>query len=601
MITIQHMFGPLQGTSQSFDDDKSRIEFGRDPDQCDVAYPADDAIVGRRHFALVRKLSGDWAVDLYGQHFVTIDGLPAEPDQAVPSGASFRLGRSDGPGFTVAIERAEAPGKLIRTDIQEAPTPVRALVRRVAIAGVAIAVAISAATGLWIVRDRAERDAEREHVAATYAKLAEEQEQLIKQAAQGQPDRINPKAIDRMRRATYHVYLQDKDGRQFASGTAWVVGPDLLATNAHVAEGRDELKPGERMFVRQPGKGGAALEVIEHLKHPGFAAFRNYIKGKDTAYLPRFRTGAPMAVIGGLAYDVALLRVKGKLPKELILEVAPKDELLALEPGMPLASAGYPSENITGGEILPIGATPQVHFGSVSALTDYFYLPTDAEHNLLVHHSIGGTGGSSGSPVIGPSGRVVALINANNFLFIPDRGGETRAPSGALIAYAQRADILLDLIQKRAESALETDKSYWDRQMANFKRGVDAFGDWVLDKQKPSQQASAQVVSEAEEKLEAADMQIGSDGKKQRVKVTKLDLAADKIYTIFAYAEKQTPIKLYLVDANDQKVAESEGDRWFPSLKFKPAANGVWSLYVVGPDEDIGVTVKLYTWQSPAS
>jgi hypothetical protein len=596
MIAIHHVSGPLAGTTRSFEEDKDRIEFGRDPDQCDVVYPVDDVRVGRRHFALRREPSGDWAVDVYGEHFVSLDGLPAEADQPALSGSTFRLGRADGPGFTVTFDRADLPG--LRTSDQEAPAPVRVAMHRLAIAGGVIAIGLAAAIGFWVTKEQAEREADRKHVAATYASLVEKQEKLSDQQARVVSDRIDPKAIDRLRRATYLVFLQDKEGRQAAQGTAWVIGTDLLATNSHVAEIRDELKPGEKLFVRQPGQKGATLEVTEHVKHPGYTAFPLYIKDKDTTYLSRFQSGIPRGIDAGLGYDVALLRVKGKLPKELILKIAPKEELLALEPGLPLASAGYPSEYILGASVLPLGATPQVHFGNVTALTDYFHLPTDMEHSLLVHHSIPGTGGASGSAIVGPSGRVVAVVNAANFLGAGDGG---RIPNAAAVNYGQRADLVTDLLEKKAESALEADKAYWDRQMANFKRGVDAFGAWVLDKQQPDPKAAAQSVFEKSDRLEAADMQIRSDGKNRRVKVLKLDLAAGKTYTIFVYAENQTAIKLYLVDGGDQKVAESSGDYWYPSFKFQPPADGSWPLYVDGPDMDTTFTIKLYAWQSPAS
>lgn len=602
MITISHLSGELAGQTQSFDDKKDRLVFGRDPDRCDVIYPADETVVGREHFALVQKLSGDWAVDLFGAHFVSVDGVAAEADQFVPSGSTLRLGRSDGPGFTVTYDRSLLPEELRRTSYQEAPAPVRILLRRLAIAGGAVTVALALAIGGWIVKDRADLEADRKHTAAIFASLVEEKKKAIEAEARGAEDRINSRAIDRLLRATYLVFMQDKEGRQFASGTAWVISPNLLATNSHVAAERDELKAGERLFVRQPGLKGATFEVIEHTKHPGYAAFPLYIEGKDPAFIPSFRSGAPTRLEAGIGYDVALLRVKGKLPKDSIMEVAPKEELLALAPGLPLASAGYPSENILGQSVLPMAATPEVHFGNLSALTDFLFLPTDAEHSLLIHHSIPGTGGASGSAIIGPSGHVVAFVNMNNFLCLSSSENSCeRVPSGAEIAYGQRADLIVDLLQGRAEQAFEADKPYWDRQMANFKRGADVIGAWLLNKQKPDLKSGAQLVSEKKEKLEAADMQVGSEGKNQRVRVTKLDLSARETYTIIVYAENQAPVKTYLLDQDDKKVAENTSDYWYPSIKFKPPADGTWSLYVVGPDADTSFTVKVYAWRSPTS
>jgi pSer/pThr/pTyr-binding forkhead associated (FHA) protein len=600
MVTVSHVSGPLAGKSENFDDKKDRIEFGRDPDVCDVVYPADDTTVGRRHFALRREPSGDWAVDVYGDHFVDLDGVPVEPDQPVPSGAVLHLGRSDGPGFKVIVEREDASTKLGLTAIQDKPAPVRVLLRRLAIGGGVVAVALAAAIGGWVVYERAEREAERKRIAATYASLVEKQQELSQAQPRDDAGRIGQKAIDKLVRATFLVFRQDKEGHRDAQASAWVVGPDLLATNSHVAEIGDELEPGEKLFVRQPGAKGATFEVVEWIKHPGYKAFPRYLLGKDTSYLPAFRSSKPQEMIdlGGGGYDVGLLRVKGKLPKDAILEIAPKDEIMALTPGMALASAGYPMEQISGRQVLPIGATPQVRFGNLNALTDYFFLPTDAAHSFLIHHSVPSAGGASGSAIMGPSGRVVAVLNAGNYYFLPHL---PRIGVAAGIGYAQRADLVTDMVQKRADAAFEADKSYWDWQMSNFKRGVDAFGDWVLEKHRGNSSSVPEIVSENKGKLEAADLQVGKDGKNQRVKVTRLDMSSGKTYTVFVYADNQTAIKFYLVDAHDQKAAESSGDNWYPSLNFKPPADDSWSLYVVGPDEDTTYTVKIYSWRAKDS
>jgi hypothetical protein len=64
MITIRHHSGPLAGTQQQIEAKSDRIVFGRDPEFCDIVYPPDATVIGRRHFALVKKPSGEWTFDL---------------------------------------------------------------------------------------------------------------------------------------------------------------------------------------------------------------------------------------------------------------------------------------------------------------------------------------------------------------------------------------------------------------------------------------------------------------------------------------------------------------------------------------------------------
>ncbi len=103
-ITIRHLDGPLAGQEQSFDDSYASIVFGRDPEACQVVYPPDYTVVGRRHFELRRGRAGDYTIGLFGKRYVEIDGVPAEEGMPVRSGSIFRLGRPDGPSFKIQFQ-----------------------------------------------------------------------------------------------------------------------------------------------------------------------------------------------------------------------------------------------------------------------------------------------------------------------------------------------------------------------------------------------------------------------------------------------------------------------------------------------------------------
>ena len=294
----------------------------------------------------------------------------------------------------------------------------------------------------------------------------------------------------------------------------------------------------------QPGANGATYPVTQHLFHR-YTSFPQFVFGQDPAFVPSFRGDQP-SEIEGYGYDIGLLRIEGQLPPDLVMTLAPKEELLALKPGAPLASAGYPYENVSGDTVIAVAATPQVHYGNVTALTDFLFLPTAPACSYLVQHSIPGTGGSSGSLIVASSGHVVAIDDAGNF---GPRGESSArgAPSGVEINYAQRADLIADLIGGQAQAAYDADRPYWTTQLAKFQRGYEVIGQWVLESARPDAESTADLVSETTGLMTGDDMRVDPDThKKQRVKVDTLNLTAGTSYFVLVYADRETPIAIYL-------------------------------------------------------
>src|SRR4249919_1757164 len=95
MLTIRHLNGPQAGTEVKIDSDKERVVFGRQLD-CDVQFPPEETAVARHHFALVRKPSGAWTIELFGTPYVAINGQPADNGQVVHDSAKIELGRVGG-------------------------------------------------------------------------------------------------------------------------------------------------------------------------------------------------------------------------------------------------------------------------------------------------------------------------------------------------------------------------------------------------------------------------------------------------------------------------------------------------------------------------
>jgi hypothetical protein len=306
MLTIRHLNGAHAGTETQIDASKDRVTVGRQLD-CDVQYPPEETAVARHHFALVRKPSGSWTVELFGTPFVAIDGTPADNGQVVRDGAKIELGRIGGPALSVGIrEDARADNYLKTAGQAEAPSP-RAIatqastLARVARAVAAVAIVLAVGGGAFATYN---------YVSArnTTARIDAAQKEFADALAREAELRISADVRAHLARAVYHVELQDAEQRLTGGGTAWVVGPNLLATNSHVAILREGLRPRERMIVRAPGANGQIYEVVEHRLHPGYVPFEAFLKS-DQRVIAQYR--GRQSGLSGNGYDVALLRIAG--------------------------------------------------------------------------------------------------------------------------------------------------------------------------------------------------------------------------------------------------------------------------------------------------
>jgi hypothetical protein len=548
MLVIKHLTGPLKDKEEKIDPKLDRVVFGRNLD-CQVVYPPEFTIVSREHFALVRKPPGPlghWSIDLFGEPFVAVNGVPAEQGQKVAENTTFELGKRGGPSFKVHLE-ADAPvDNKLRTAQQAARPSLFVLnrsTRRTAVLGVALAVfAVAAATYFY-------------SVVSNY---------LI--------------SNDVRARVTNATYLVEVPG---SGGTAVVIGPHMLATNSHVAILFDQLKPGEKMQVRSPGLDGKTYDVVKHELHPGYEAFQAFL-GQDVL---RARA-AQIDQVGG--YDVALLWVKEDLPKDDILQLADADELKALAPGTVVATAGYPMEGVIGSGSQVYGATPEFHDGTITGLTDFFFLPADFARGQLVHHDLAAAGGSSGSPIVGRSGHILALLDAGNS-YQPQKNGP-RIPSGVLINYGQRIDMLQHLINGDADQEVAQDQKYWQQQIATFPDGQKIAVEWMTDKVRQAaqnQQINLTAVSEQTSDFSQQNRIATANGGFQRQFDYQVPVSAGNKYVFGAYAYDGSPIQIWVYDGN-QLVAHDEDASFLSYVQYQPATSDKLDVWVIAPkDQDL--------------
>ncbi|BAT61549.1 hypothetical protein GJW-30_1_04108 [Variibacter gotjawalensis] len=598
MPTIRHRTGPLAGKEQNIDPRVERITFGRDPAACDVVFPPDLTVVARRHFAFIRKPSGEWMFEDFGDPYVAINGDAAESDEAVHSGALVELGKKGGPSFEVIFEGKEIDAALPMTAVQQKVTSSREAARRArtyAMGGTAAAVAIALCVGAYAFFSRSDA-----------SKLEGAVAELERKQAAAAADSIPGPVRDKVMAAAHVVVVQFADGRVSAQGTASPIGEDLLVTNAHVAELREQLGPKDKLIVRSPGEKGKVYEVIEHKLHPGYRAYSSW-KDADPIFVTAAKSCAtclPNVLAGSPSYDVALLRVARGSNLSPILEVATTEELMAMRPGQAIGLAGYPLERIIGSEVQGLSATPSIRTGMITAMTDMFNLPGDVKHRRLVQHNIPVTGGNSGSPMVAPNGKLVALLNAGNIVKAADGG---RIPNAAIVNYGQRADLVRELLDGTAEANLKSELAYWTQQTASMQRGFEVIVPILVSQSRPSnvsETTKPQLVSESKGALTKSEAFSAKDreGKDsmRRQRIQPIQLKANVPTTIVAYANQQTPLQLYLV-VDGQIAQQDERGTWFPAITVRSDKDQSAEVYIVGADKDTEYRLQQYSWAAPGS
>lgn len=250
------------------------------------------------------------------------------------------------------------------------------------------------------------------------------------------------------------VGIKDSEGRFSPQGTAWVVGDQMLATNAHVVEGL-------RNLYAQLGGEGAGLRAVARFaredareveidmgaikSHPGFGEFIATTSAQMvdiwTQTLARNGPGGqPEYFHLGSAYDVGLLPTKTDAGPPLPL--AKEDDLRGLDHGTEIAYIGFPLEGLVGARI---NNPPEMHIGRLTSLTNLVQEADTFENALILNHSLPIVGGSSGSPIFSRDGKVIGLISHGAMAFVNNVSGvRTRIVMG--FNYGQRVTMLREML-----------------------------------------------------------------------------------------------------------------------------------------------------------
>lgn len=470
--------GLLAGRTLDFPDEVERVRFGRDPEHCEVVFPADETLVSREHCAL-RRVLGRYRLILNGENPVYVDGKIGHEDQILDDVADLQLG-TDGPVVTI---RNSDRSRLDETTIIKGPMPggrhtIRQQIRR----SVRFNWVLTLSLGVLILglgvfayfrlsqqqRELQSTAREIESAKTSLTKLSERERAnvaaLVKRI-EDDPIKRARAVLARSSPAVYLVLKHRRDGQFAASGTAWVVGDGVLATNAHVAETFLKLKAGERLLVRSNAESPIDHAVTRITLHPGFARFMQAVSN----HRPIDVNGAPASFIP--ACDVALMHTDGKRPLGSPLRLASPDKLKRLQAGDRVCFVGFPLEGVRLSDVARPQPTSQI--GHITSLTDFFAAKAVPDKRHLVLHNLPVTGGVSGSPLLDLEGDVVGLVSAGSFHVMrdPSTGRVRRIPIAVGVNFAQRADLLGELVQGRHEAAQKERDASWATELARFKSG----------------------------------------------------------------------------------------------------------------------------------
>ena len=562
--------------ARTFPSGVEEVTFGRDPANDIVFPPESQRIVSRKHGRLVRQGSGDYSIEPFGDRYIEVNGYPADRGQTVKDGALVRLGDKDGPVVRVRLDEVRsADADVAVTGRRKEVEPLgRRLARvgRYQVAGLAAIVVVAVAVG-WLYFRIPSLDAE---LAALRAGVSADAE-------------ADFASTDALRAAAYAVVLRGRDGQEALQGTAWPHESGVLVTNAHVAILFDHLRPGETLIIRPPGGNGPDHVVTGNRLHPGYLAFRDFLIEAD-ALSSGFR-----AMTRGLAmpsaYDVGILEVGDGEALAPGLPVVPDPGPDTLRPGMSLAFAGYPIEGSAAQMSAQISPNPQLQFGAVTSLSDYFLFGSDAADALLVQNSLPAAGGASGSAIVNKDGFVVAVLSGGTV--VATEAGRT--PSAVLLNYAQRADLIAAALDP-ASFDLEAARADWAAVLARF----DAHEVAMVEATRAAlAEAAAASVGEADL------IQPGSLGGSGTVRAGAtlyrthdIEVVAGRTYSLLAYGDLDGSLSIALF-RDGKGLGGAGGGRWFANTVFTAERDETLQLRILGPfSEGSRLDYKLYVFSA---
>ena len=263
-----------------------------------------------------------------------------------------------------------------------------------------------------------------------------ESKQPKKLSQSGDPDMLLANVAETYKHAVGVVVL---GGR--AIGTAWAVGPNKFATNAHVVEAVDK-----RLLWFKKNKNLSAGAYIAINQKKGLIykinklQINSFFGKREVNYEGRKSSGG---------FDTGFLYTDEKTP--IHFQLANIQTLKNLRAGNKIGYLGFPSEKLMFDNINLSNPVATMQTGIITSVSNYFM--ENKAPKYFIRHNLPATGGASGSPIFAPNGEVVGILWGGNVLYDDycwdtriaakkDPTGVCRMPNAAMINYAERADLL---------------------------------------------------------------------------------------------------------------------------------------------------------------
>lgn len=401
MLHIVHTRGRRAQTNQTFGHAPLRI--GCSPSS-DIAFtPMEDPGVMPAHAEIRMDRGAVCVVDLGTPTGTFVNGERVQMKR-LRTGDEIALGAPNGPAFRVEIEGplvASADGKV---DVETASRVVKAAVLRAAgsedkaeaivrrkvqaaerraarfnmlltlgVVGAFLAVAFAG----WVVYRK------RTAAAVLVAETGLGRAPLPSLTGAIPTQVLTGREIYEQNRSALYVMGYTIGNRIGGCCSAFAVGPNLLATNAHCVRACG-ARGGQPIVTQNESGGKTRFKILKMTMHP---AYKPESKSADSP-------------------DVGLLRVDGKLSK--VVTVASDAELRAIGPGDDAFVLGFPGRVMD-----PISPSATFLQGRVGRVMGFDEEATSPDKAFLIQHDAVTRGGNSGSPIFNQYGHVIGVHAAH--------------------------------------------------------------------------------------------------------------------------------------------------------------------------------------------